>query len=292
MPHTHTQDPIDNGGAAAKARALPDIKQVAARRAMRSDFGPSLPAAPRSEFAAFDRPEAPDWLITEDYYEVDHGPIKSGKEATVNLVERRSPNGSCLLARKVYKSESERSFRRDQIYREGRKIRSSRTRRAIELGTQTGRNAMRSEWRHTEYLYLVKLWEAGVTVPYPVAFEGGLLMQYLGNEERSAPRLYEIKPTRDQAAALGDQILLEIRKMAGEGVVHGDLSAYNILVWEGAAWIIDLPQAVELGHNAHAPELLRRDIQNVARFLERRGLAVDLEEEFASCMSALYTTGP
>lgn len=262
---------------------LPDLKRVEARRGMLSDRYEDVPSAPSSRFVDFlgsDYP-IPDWLLTEDYTDELLGPIKSGKESQVLLVRRSSGDSSHLLALKMYKNPAHRSFRRDQTYREGRKFRYSRTNKAVEKGTRVGQKAMAEQWTGAEFDALRRLWIAGAGVPYPVEFESSLLMQYLGDEERAAPRLVDARLDRSKAEPVITQILDNVKLMARESLVHADLSAYNILIWEERVWIIDLPQAVDLALNPHAMDFLFRDLFNICSYFRKFGLERDPGEELA-----------
>lgn len=239
------------------------------------------------------------WLIAdpEAYEEYDLGPLKTGKEADVSLVERVAPDGrSCLLAHKRYrpravhhKGELEdlgfqraASFVNDRAYRDGRSIANSRDRRAAAKGTAWGRTVLRQGWSDNEFEMLQRLVAAGVTVPVPVERTSyGLLMQYVGDRTRAAPRLVHAGLDRagvERAAAL---LVADLHRMVGAGVVHADLSVFNLLWWDDAVWIIDLPQAVDIGTNPRAFDLLHRDVTNVAAWFRSRGVDVDAEQVFA-----------
>lgn len=266
-------------------RPLPNLKEVNARRQMTGELDESAaPAAPRSSFVDVvgTKYPVPDWLPTEEYTDEVHGSIKSGKEADVFLVERSSPTKSCLLALKKYKDPRERAFRRDQIYTEGRRVKGTRLKRAIEQGTRVGKAALSADWGGREIGYLRQLWLAGADVPYPVeGGEGFLLMQFIGDVERAGPRLVDARLTREIAQPLFEQILRNIHLFAKEGLVHGDLSAYNVLVWQEKGWIIDFPQAAAISLNPHAIELLERDLFNVCNYFRKFGLITDPGEELA-----------
>ncbi len=270
----------------ASKRPLPNLKEVNARRQMTGEAGESAaPAAPRSSFVDVigTKYPVPDWLPTEEYIDDVLGPIKSGKEADVFLVERSSPKKSCLLALKKYKAVSERAFRRDQIYTEGRRVRETRLKRAIEQGTRVGKAALSADWGGREFGYLRQLWLEGADVPYPVEGEGGgsLLMQFIGNAERAGSRLVDARLTKQEAEPVFEQILGNIDLFARLGLVHGDLSAYNVLVWQGKSWIIDFPQAAAISLNPHAIDLLERDLRNVCTYFRKFGLIKDPGEELA-----------
>jgi len=266
-------------------RPLPNLKEIDARRQMIDGTGePVLQAAPRSSFVDVvgTKYPVPDWLPTEEYTDEVLGTIKSGKEAEVFLVERFSPTKSCLLALKRYKDPSQRAFHRNQMYTEGRKFKGTRVRRAVQRGTRVGKAALSADWGGHEIGYLRQLWLAGADVPYPVEGEGGeMLMQFIGDDERTGPRLVDARLTRQEAEPIFEQILDNIDLFAREGIVHGDLSAYNVLVWQGKAWIIDFPQAAAISLNPHAIDLLERDLFNVCNYFRKFGLIKDPGQELA-----------
>ena len=269
----------------------PSLQEIENRRALR-DGPDETDLTPASSSRLVDvlgtEYPVPDWLITEEYRDEVLGTIKSGKEGSVFLVERSSPRGSHLLALKAYKDPNTRAFHRDQVYREGRKFRESRESRAVARKTAFGRELMAGQWQGVEFEILRTLWAAGISVPYPVEELGSrFLMQYIGDETRAAPRLVDFRPSISQAERLLDQIFDNVILIAAEGYVHGDLSAYNVLVWEEKAWIIDVPQAVDLASNPHSMELLQRDLDNVCNYFARKfGIKRDSGEEMAKVISA------
>lgn len=273
----------------AASRKPVDLEQVEARREFLTDMeAVDSEVAPSSSFTdvlGSDYP-IPDWLITEDYTEHRHGSIKSGKEASVWLLERVSGDRSNLLARKTY---IDRNFKGDSIYGEGRKIRSSRDRKAIERGTAHGKKLSRGRWWGTEWDVLRKLWLEGIRVPYPVSEGAGVTMQFIGDHRRAAPRIIDVRGIdQELAAEMCEQILVQVRRMAANYIVHGDLSPYNVLWWEEHAWIIDFPQAADIVRNPHGVDLLRRDIANVCKHFTKFGVERDLEEEFAAALGEVY----
>lgn len=229
--------------------------------------------------------DVPEWLITEFFRDEIIGPIKGGKEGEVSLLRRSNELGSHLLAEKRYRPVSQRSFRRDQTYREGRKIARGRARKAVEQGTVFGRSVMANQWAGAEFVYMRQLWAAGARVPFPVNGPGPLLMEFLGDEDRAAPRLVDARLSKEVATSICDQVLAQLKLLTSEGIVHGDLSAYNILVWQDEAWLIDFPQAVDLVINPHALDLLHRDVRNVCGHFRKYGLHPDPEEEFADLVA-------
>ncbi|HVE76557.1 MAG TPA: RIO1 family regulatory kinase/ATPase [Actinomycetota bacterium] len=248
-------------------------------------------AAPRSRLSSLVEDEyVPEWLPTEDYIDEEIGHIKSGKEGDVALVERRSPTKSCLLAWKRIRSRSQRAFKNDQIYREGIRFRYARDARAIERGTAYGWNLVNKAWFFSEFEALQRVYAAGCSVPYPVEGDASLLMEYIGDEEQAAPRLIDARLTKDEAHESFDSIMADIKRMALEGIVHCDLSPYNILFWKGRTVIIDFPQAVDIAGNPHAIEFLERDIDNVARYFRKFGVECDPGAELAEILADLFVT--
>jgi RIO kinase 1 len=236
------------------------------------------------------------WLVTdpEPYDEFDLGPLKTGKEAEVFLVERIAPDGrSCLLAHKRYRPRTvthkgelqalgfqrAASFVNDAAYRDGRTIPNTRDRRAVAKRTKHGREVLRDDWPANEFAVLTRLHEAGVTVPYPVARTAdGLLMQYLGDRARAAPRLVQAGLDRGGVEDAAVQLVDNLRCMVAAGIVHADLSVYNLLWWRDALWIIDVPQAVDIGANFAAFDLLLRDLRNVAAWFQSKGASFDPDQ--------------
>lgn len=239
------------------------------------------------------------WLIAdpEPYDEYDLGPLKTGKEADVFLVERVAPDGrSCLLAHKRYRPRAVRhkgeledlgfqraaGFVHDRAYRDGRTFFKSRDRRAAAKGTAWGRVVLRGGWTDNEFDMLERLSGAGVSVPLPVErTSDGVLMQYLGDRQRAAPRLVHAGLDRAGVARAADLLVDNLRRMVGAGIVHADLSVFNLLWWDDDLWVIDLPQAVEIGTNSQAFDLLHRDVTNVAAWFRARGVAFDADAVFA-----------
>jgi RIO kinase 1 len=193
--------------------------------------------------------------------------LMSGKEAQVYVVRC----GGEVRCAKVYKEATQRSFRQAVDYTENRKVKNSRQARAMAKGTRYGRAQQEAAWQSAEVDALYRLAGAGVRVPKPYNFHDGvLLMELVADAEGSAaPRLNDVAYTpeaarRDHAALLG-----EVVRMLCAGVVHGDLSEFNILLAADGPVIIDLPQAVDAAGNNHAPRMLLRDVDNLRRFFGR-----------------------
>ncbi len=206
-----------------------------------------------------------DVLIADGVIDEVLGRLKSGKEANISLVRR----GDHTLAAKVYKDRSTRSFKNNADYKEGRKVRNSRTQRAMDGGGRFGRDAAEQAWKSAEADALYKLVDSGVRIPTPVMFyEGVLLMELVKDGEgRPAPRLIDV--AIEPAAAMGvyADLVAQIIAMLCCDLIHGDLSAYNILAAADGPTIIDLPQVVSAVHNSRAEFFFLRDFDNVVRFV-------------------------
>jgi RIO kinase 1 len=231
----------------------------------------------------------PDWLVTElAAVDTELGVVKTGKEADVDLVRRAVPgtDRECLLAAKRYRSSEHRMFHRDAGYLEGRRVRESRTNRAMAKRTGFGREMIAAQWAAAEFAALYRLWEVGQElgvqiVPYPVQILGTeLLLEFLGTPDgEAAPRLAQLRPASDELDDLWRQALNGLSVLARCGLAHGDLSPYNILVHDGRLVLIDLPQVVDVVANPHGPDFLARDVRNVGTWFAAHGQPdVDIEE--------------
>ena len=243
----------------------------------------------------------PAWLVDEPFDDVDHGPVKTGKEAQVNLVERFGEDGrSCLIARKRYlprhvtsKGQLEAmgvqrssAFRHDVQYREGRQFRKSRDRRAVERMSTYGKHLLQDRWTNHEHDVMARLWHAGMNVPYPISFGDDVFdLEYIGDFEMAAPQLQAARLDDDQLHDAFRQLIDGLTICTAEGFAHGDLSAYNLLWWEGRLWFIDFPQAIDIAANIQGLDFLHRDVVNVCTWFARRGIMVDAEEVFAEIIS-------
>ena len=220
----------------------------------------------------------PAWLVTElAATDTELGILKTGKEADVFLLRRAVPGGdrSCLLAAKRYRAAEHRMFHRDSAYLEGRRVRESRAGRAMAARTTAGREMIAEQWANAEFAALSRLYMADVPVPYPVQVLGTeVLLEFIGDPDgTAAPRLAETRPAGDELAGLWDQLVQALVALAREGLAHGDMSAFNLLVDDGRLVLIDLPQVVDVIANPRGPEFLDRDAANVARWFAARGLA-------------------
>ncbi|HKN57109.1 MAG TPA: RIO1 family regulatory kinase/ATPase, partial [Amycolatopsis sp.] len=165
-------------------------------------------------------------------------------------------------------------FHRDAGYLEGRRMRRSRENRAMAQRTTFGRNLIAEQWASAEFAALSRLWTIGAPVPYPVQRNGTeLLLEFLGEDDGSAaPRLAQLRPGRKELEDLWRQATAALELLALEGLAHGDLSAYNLLVHREKLMVIDLPQVVDVVANPAGPEFLARDVRNLAGWFHARGL--------------------
>jgi RIO kinase 1 len=205
--------------------------------------------------------------------------LKSGKEASVYLARAHPDTGDGFFALKVYHELTERGFRNDAVYQEGRVHGKGRERRAYDNKTEFGQDVQFALWVGREWHMLNILYFSGVCVPEPVHASGrALLMELYGREGEPAPRLHELHPSPAQCRVIWEHLLAGIERMLAANVVHGDLSPYNLLVdlerGGDPLRIIDLPQAVDARTSPSALALLRRDVANVGRFLGKHGLEV------------------
>lgn len=207
-------------------------------------------------------------------------PIKSGKEANV-LLCRANPDlaGADLAALKIYLPADNRDFHHDAVYRAGEWIPDVRTRRAMDNKSRFGRRMSAASWVDREWQALSRLHAAGLPVPRPIArSDDAILMAYLGEERGPAPLLRAYRPEGSgEARLLFDEVIAAAGSMLRLGIVHGDLSPYNVIVWEGRAVVIDLPQAVDPALNPEAGELLRRDIARICAWGARHGVDRDAD---------------
>ncbi len=210
-------------------------------------------------------------LISEILYTV-----KSGKEATVYCCKANPSTGSELLAAKIYRSRNNRGFKNDAVYQEGRVILDKHVRRAVQNKSSFGRQVQFAMWVNYEFEALKALYKAGADIPRPLArTESAILMEYLGDSHHAAPALQSVELARDEVLPVFERLMGNIELWLAHNYVHADLSAYNVLYWQGQVHIIDFPQAVDPRFNPNAFSLLVRDIQNICNYITRYGLERD-----------------
>jgi RIO kinase 1 len=212
--------------------------------------------------------------------------VKGGKEASVYRCTADPSTGAALLAAKVYRPRMFRNLRNDKVYREGRAILTSdgrpvkktdhRIMRAVGKKTAFGAQVQHTSWIMYEYTTMERLHQAGAAVPPVVApAENAILMGYCGDDRRAAPTLNEISLARKEAGGLFEEVLRNIELMLQHNLIHGDLSAYNILYWEGRIILIDFPQVTDLRTNRQADLILQRDIRRVCEYFAKQGVSCD-----------------
>jgi len=246
--------------------------------------------------------ESPAWLVDEPFEQTTLGTLKSGKEAEVFLVERRYAGGSTVsLAHKRYRprrpSRGElrelgfaqgTTYHNKSVYHSGWHL-ASRDRRAVQRHTDHGRDVVEGMWPGQEMAVLERAWAAGASVPYPVErTDDGVVMEFIGAGQQAAPRLAQARLSAVEVASAWQQLRISLRALTSAGLVHADMSAYNLLWWHGRLVVIDLPQAVEFSTNTDAPSLLHRDLENIATWFARLGLTVDIEAEFADLLGLVW----
>jgi RIO kinase 1 len=230
---------------------------------------------------------APDdlsYLVEEGVIDAIHSRLMSGKEATVYVVERAGFMG----AAKVYRARDDRTFKKTSSYTEGRnQTRNSRDRRAMDKKTSYGRGLMEEGWQDMEFRALRLAWDAGVRVPEPFFLhENVLFMELILNDEGApASRLADFDYTPERAGEMHLEIFLQVKALLETGQIHGDLSAYNVLMGARGPTIIDLPQVVDASKNNNARHILGRDLRNVTEHLARFDARL---LRFTNCGDALF----
>jgi RIO kinase 1 len=235
----------------------------------------------------------PDWVVTsQGAIDTDLGILKTGKEADVYLLERadpREPDDSVVMAAKRYRSPEHRSFHRSAAYTEGRSMKRSRDNRALKRKSTFGREVAAGEWAVSEWGALVRLWNLGLPVPYPVQIDGTeILMEWITVDGESAPRLAQTRPEPNLLWSYYEQVRDALAVLAQAGLVHGDLSAYNILAAGERLVIIDLPQVVDLVGNPQGMDFLLRDCTNICGWFRHKGLEIDEQELFGELMAHAF----
>ncbi|MEZ4727977.1 MAG: RIO1 family regulatory kinase/ATPase [Caldilineaceae bacterium] len=215
--------------------------------------------------------------------------IKGGKEASVYRCVAHPTVDTPLLAAKVYRPRQFRNLSNDAAYREGRQVlkddgrpvkpNDHRIQRALNKKTTYGVQVAHTSWLMYEFTTLARLYAAGAAVPKPYATsENAILMAYIGDEQRAAPTLHESRLTAEEAPRLFAEVMRNIDLMLQQGWIHGDLSAYNILYWQGAITLIDFPQVVNVANNSAAYEILARDVVRVCQYFAGQGVQSQPEQ--------------
>ncbi|MEZ4515113.1 MAG: RIO1 family regulatory kinase/ATPase [Chloroflexota bacterium] len=213
--------------------------------------------------------------------------VKGGKEANVYTCLAHPATGLSHIAAKLYRPRMLRHLKNDAVYKagrtlrdaEGKQIKGRREKLALQQKTKFGKEVDIQWWIGNEFRAQQTLYAAGADVPQPIAHIGNtILMAHIGDGFRAAPTLSETGIVRGEAQPLFNRIMDNVAIMLAHHLIHGDLSAYNILYWDGEITIIDFPQMVEARHNPHAFDLLQRDIQRVADYFARYGVAADAQE--------------
>ncbi|HYO49327.1 MAG TPA: RIO1 family regulatory kinase/ATPase [Chloroflexia bacterium] len=213
--------------------------------------------------------------------------VKGGKEATVYVCQAGTALGTDLVAGKVYHPRAFRNLSNDMIYRQGREImdgegramRGKREQRAMANKTRFGQELRHMTWLGNEYGIMQQLHKAGVDLPQPFAQgENAILMEYIGDEVSAAPALNQVSLPKGEARQLFDRLVHNVELMLSLDHVHGDLSAYNILYWEGEVKLIDFPQAVNIYVNPHAYPLLVRDVERLCQYFAKYGITADAQD--------------
>jgi RIO kinase 1 len=227
-------------------------------------------------------------LIEDGLIDEVNRQLMSGKEATVYVVRR----GDEILCAKVYKEANKRSFRQSVDYTENRKVKSRRQARAMAKGSKYGKQAQEEAWQSAEVDALYRLAHAGVRVPTPYNFyEGVLLMELVTDADgNAAPRLNDLSFSAEDARKHHHTLLKEVVRMLCAGIVHGDLSEFNILLSSDGPVIIDLPQAVDAAGNNHAMGMLERDVNNLSTFFGQFAPEL-LKTQYGKEIWALYARG-
>lgn len=212
--------------------------------------------------------------------------VKGGKEASVYRCQAHEVTGQDFLAVKVYRPRQFRNLSNDKVYREGRKTlsadgrpvkdRDMRIKRALDKKSSFGIEVAHTSWLMYEYTTMQRLYEAGAAVPEPIGSNSNaILMAYIGDANQAAHTLNEINLDPDEAEVHFHEVIRNIDLMLQHNLIHGDLSAYNILYWQGAITLIDFPQVVNSENNKQAHFILQRDIKRVCQYFSQQGVQCD-----------------
>jgi RIO kinase 1 len=210
--------------------------------------------------------------------------VKGGKEANVYCCEAHPDSGVDLIAAKVYRPRAFRQLRNDSRYRQGRALLDERGKvvrdggllHAVHKKSTIGKEAEHTSWVQYEYQTLLKLWQAGADVPQPISYDKStILMEYLGELDQPAHTLHSVHLPPEQVRPIFDRLLHNVALLLEHGLLHGDLSAFNVLYWEGDVKLIDFPQVVEARTNAEAFPIFHRDLARLCQYFARYGLQAD-----------------
>lgn len=223
-----------------------------------------------------------DWLAPGETHE-ELGILKTGKESDVYLVARSGGGRTTLLAEKRFRARDRRGFKNDWLYSGVWAEGTRHEQRAMKKKTRFGKIALHARWIAHEWEMLVRLHAAGVTVPVPVEpLDEGYRMAFVGDGRRAAPRLAELDLPPQTAQRVWAEMLEEVRRMVAADLVHGDLSAYNVLWWHDRAVLIDFSQTVDVITHPAALTLVERDVRSLAAYFTRHGVAVDVDAALAA----------
>lgn len=227
-------------------------------------------------------------LVDEGLVDEVLRPLMSGKEADVYVVRCAGE----IRCAKIYKEADKRSFKKAVEYREGRKGRNSRRSRAMEKGSKFGRQEQENAWQNAEVDALYRLAYAGVRVPQPYGcFDGVLLMELITDDKGFvAPRLNDVTLTAEQAKIDHKKVMIDVQRMLCAGLIHGDLSEFNVLLDHTGPVIIDLPQAVDAAANNNAKRMLERDVNNMTQYYGQYAPEI-LSSRYGKEMWALFESG-
>lgn len=246
----------------------------------------------------------PAWVVQHaGAIDTELGILKTGKEADACLIERALPREhltgasgeSTLLVAKRYRSPKHSTFHRSNAYTEGRRVKDSREARAIAKGSAFGKQVAAAQWARTEFDALSRLWQTGLPVPYPVQIVGTeLLMEFIGTDDEhgavAAPRLQETRPDAATIERWAELLRGAVIDLAAHGLVHGDLSPYNVLAdtrqAEPDPVIIDVPQVIDLIANPNGAEFLRRDCATMCTWLRSQGAPASAADPAEWCAAA------
>jgi RIO kinase 1 len=242
----------------------------------------------------------PGWVITENFVDEELGVLRAGKEAGCFLVRRRTEDRYCLLVRKDYRKRSDREYKspvragergtRRETYTASLVILETRQQRAVKKGNKSsyGLEVLNAAWERREFQTLHRLWSAGARVPYPVEEYGhGFFMQYIGTVGQAAPRLADVRLSKQEATDVFDKLVEQLHVLSREGIVHGDLSAYNVLLQHGCPWIIDLPQSFNIHDHPNGRQLFMRDVESLCAYFLRRGVDCNAKRLWAELLKGV-----